>query len=320
MSGSPVIQNGKIVGITGYSTSAFGIGIFAEESYNTLIASSPKKVLNADLSTNPWVYVGKTPVQLYTKGRGIKIYNVEDGYGLMDGDIIICLNNNIITSGANWADKIATLHQDMSTIKLTVLRDDHLVEIILDADQNPCFNNFNHSYVSGSYISMVDEFSKRCACGSNFDLTNMSFDSGIIIDAELLNNMLAVSESNVIGSIDNIGLSYYGTLADFEGTYTDTLYEIAFKDEIKEGEANLLFYFDEFDEYVDYVTVQVEKRDDYLYLTMDEFSFYQFYEVNMPGLPVLQDGKLIGTLVTTVDDTHAIAYYAIDVYQQMMTY
>jgi hypothetical protein len=167
---------------------------------------------------------------------------------------------------------------------------------------------------------MVDEFSKRCACGSNFDLTNMSFDSGVIIDAELLNNMLAVSESNVIGSIDNIGLSYYGTLADFEGTYTDTLYERAFKDEIKEGEANLLFYFDEFDEYVDYVTVQVEKRDDYLYLTMDEFSFYQFYEVNMPGLPVLQDGKLIGTLVTTVDDTHAIAYYAIDVYQQMMTY
>jgi hypothetical protein len=44
-----------------------------------------------------------------------------------------------------------------------------------------------------------------------------------------------------------------------------------------------------------------------------------FNDVNIPGLPIIQNGRLIGVYAATNDDgTKGKAYYAIDVYNEMM--
>ena len=158
-----------------------------------------------------------------------------------------------------------------------------------------------------SAISMIDPISFKYAFG--FSSNDDNVFSGFTIRSSYKQEG---TKKEAIGTISDNGICYYGYIEPFS-YYENGLVEIAFKDEIYDGYASV-YFFDGYNGASPYkiVHVKVEKQDDKLLITPLDNE-----DTNMlliTGAPIFQSGKMIGV----TSDTTSTAYYAIDVYNEMM--
>lgn len=329
MSGSPIIQDGKLIGMNAYYESQGGIAVYACAAYDEVI--NDKVVFYHPLvlsnNSNPYVILGNYCTSMYMKDTGTYITRINgESYGLEVGDKVIAIDDSALIVGTNLTTTIKEKHeQKKSAIEITVIRNNTILDITLNENQNPILSNYNYNVISTGYISMIDPYTFRYAVGAFKNVINTKNPfSGVVwkgvIDLLDGNNPTGVSQNEIVGTITNTGSSAYGFIEPFSYDKTQ-LIEIASIDEIKNGEAFIYIYDGDYKNFLYIVKVFVTKKEGYIQLELntDENIVDSFEECNIGGLPIIQNGKLIGVYATCdKDTTKGKAYYAITVYNEMM--
>ncbi len=330
MSGSPIIQDDKLIGMNGYSDSLGGICIYACSSYEEVTRqlddkSAPFSGGLYSSSLNPLVILGDTCGIFYMKDIGTYITKIEgESYGLEVGDKVIAIDDSMILVGLDLTDTIKRKHEfGINEVKLTIVRNQKIIDIYLSKDQNPILKNFNYNYMKSGYISMVDPITYRYAIGAfkNVIGTKNPF-SGIVWEGFLdidSSTVETTSSKNVIATITNSGCQGYGFIEPFNYR-EERLIEVASRDEVQNGMAAIYIFNPEDKDNFYRLYITIEKKGNYIQISLNDESFVEsFEEVNISGLPIIQNGRIVGVYATMDEDkTQGKAYYAIDVYNEMM--
>ena len=325
MSGSPIIQNDKLIGINAFSYGERSAGVYAQYAYESMIEST---IETEEVYDHPKVILGKAFCLLYTKPFGICIESIsQNEFGLNDGDLIVAIDDKTIFTGTTLSNILNDLNTGTrASIKLTILRDNgELEDVYINNGANIEATNYNNIYMMYGYVSMIDPNSYRYAVGTMRGIHNYaSIISGVSIKSPLSLSYNSIPTSSmghdVVGTIDGYGYQLYGFYEPFNYR-NDLLIEVALKDDIEDGEALLYINIDSYVPLMKTITVNVVKEDDYLRVSLPDNSFVRdlsFISVN--GVPIVQNGRIIGVyaFIDPEDTNSAYAYYAIDVYTEMM--
>lgn len=271
------------------------------------------------------VIPGKQAIYTFTKGSGSQIIEIENKeVGLQAGDIIIAINGEYMDASTT-VDKVIEKCQDFEndTIIITYVRENEVYETTLKKGESLQIKEYNFNNVENGYVAMIDPNTYEYALNNRYrELGGIdTLFTGMAIEAELhfFSNKDAemYSLGNVIGSIVNCSeKGMYGFIEPFNYDKKN-LVEIARKYQVKDGPAIL-----EVKDSQKYNNIKVNLKctKNRIELELQEFyedSLESFKYINISGMPIYQDGKLVGVYVIHTDETHAYAWYAIDVYKEM---
>ena len=123
----------------------------------------------------------------------------------------------------------------------------------------------------------------------------------------------------MIATITNSGCQGYGFIEPFNYR-EERLIEVASRDEVQNGMAAIYIFNPEDKDNFYRLYITIEKKGNYIQISLNDESFVEsFEEVNISGLPIIQNGRIVGVYATMDEDkTQGKAYYAIDVYNEMM--
>ena len=127
--------------------------------------------------------------------------------------------------------------------------------------------------------------------------------------------MLKSLDNDVIGSIISGNKQVCGYFDNLNFS-EDQLIEIAFKEEVADGNAYITCLDNQ------KISVIIKKYDDHIEFKIDENSpsdFRSFENIPYTGMPIIQNGKMIGVYKKAKSTDTGIGYYAIDVYNNMMS-
>lgn len=308
--------------------------------------SNPQNINNSDESSvsNERIKVipGTQGTIDATKTFGGYVNYIENkDYGIKPGDTIIDINGvpTIDNPDINYiVEQQQTSEKD--EIIITYIRDDEFYEVSIPKGVKLGVTTHRDNWIGNGYISMIDPSTSRYAGTAYCELTLYRPNpySGFIIEAwydynSVEQKLTHTSNGEVIGSITNLGKAIYGYMES--ASYDEkNLVEIAFKDEVEDGKAVIILKtYSEFGErtndlssdyyrnpYFNEFNVNLKCEDDEILLNIDDIYIedYNFQGINIPGAPIFQNGRLVGVYCGKKDNANGKAWYAIDVYNEMM--
>ena len=335
MSGSPVIQNGKLIGFNGYGYEDGGLAVYAEVAYEAFIDSYAYESISYtptySQSNHPIVVPGQYPIKFYVKGIGAIVNSINTSkYDIKPGDRILALDNHTVFNSASINELLAWYREyGYSQVEATIERDNKIFEVFIEPSEDLDINCFVYYFINGSAISMIDPFTFRYATGAKtINSQPIEVYSGITVKSSydydpIVYTNTIVSENEVVGTLTDASSCFYGFYEPFNFK-KEGLFEIAFKNEIKNGKATVYLFDGDYGELpVDSMDVMITCENDYLVLecapNINE-RLSTFKSFNIAGTPIIQNGRFVGVLAN-VDESNpskAYGYYAIDVYNEMM--
>lgn len=271
------------------------------------------------------VIPGVQCVRTFYKGFGYTVSSLKNKEtDIQVGDVIISVNGKTIYDYTDVNEVIESAQNtDAEKIVISYIRNEKLYETYIEKGTSLGASTFMFNWITNTYISMVEPKTYRYAVDAenpfkytlNGLFSGFSMESYISLDS--FEDTAVRSLGNVVGSITNSGEKcVYGYMEPF--SYDENkLVEIARRFEVKNSDAIIEFKDDENTIWL--VDVTIEKHDKGINLFLKEDSkFESFYEIDISGLPLYQDGKLVGVYMWCSDSKTAYAWYAIDVYNEMM--
>ncbi len=335
MSGSPVIQNNKIVGFNGYGDGDEALAIYADIAYEALMDSYANESISYtptySASNHPLVFPGQHPVKYFVKGIGAKVDNINTTeYDIKPGDTILAFENETLFNYSSVNELIEWYREyGYSEVELTIERDGKIFEIMIEPTEDLKIDCFVYYYIQADTISMIDPYTFRYAIGGiSIGAQPTTVYSGIALKSEYdydsvtyINTIIANSE--VVGTITDANICYYGFYEPFN-VRSEELFEVAYRNEVKNGPAMMYLFDGNNGELpVDSMEVNIICGKDYITLEpMPSLSsrLETFTSFNIAGTPIFQNGRIVAVManVDENDSSKAYAYYAIDVYNEMM--
>lgn len=330
-SGSPIIQNDKLIGFVCKANNSYNNAYYAETAYNEIMESqknknAPYKITASD-SRHPLVYVSPFPITYVAKGTGAIVQNVSpENLDIKTGDTIIAIDNKTFFNHTSINNALSRLNKDgKSEVELTILRGEHIFEIMVDT-ANTKIESFSYNTSRSGAISMIDPVTYRYAGSAVKDvLYYFNPFSGILVKCKLTREngkQILETTNQVCGTIDSAGYTAYGFLEPFN-IDDEALVEIAEKKEVQNGEA-VIYLFSGNNEISAFNTeyVSLECEDNKIVIKPSEKYTHNrtLEESLLRGSPIYQNGRLVGVYYKTKenDPNTGYAYYAIDVYNEMM--
>ena len=142
MSGSPVIQNNKIVGFNGYGDGDEALAIYADIAYEALMDSYANESISYtptySASNHPLVFPGQHPVKYFVKGIGAKVDNINTTeYDIKPGDTILAFENETLFNYSSVNELIEWYREyGYSEVELTIERDGKIFEIMIEPTED----------------------------------------------------------------------------------------------------------------------------------------------------------------------------------------
>ena len=325
MSGTPIIQNDKLIGFAGYTLYGSEIAIYADSTYYSFIehVTQKEKVIPPE---NPKVILGKTPAIAYIKNFGLVVNEISDeSIGIKANDLVIAIDGLPIYYGLVLQDIINNYNYDEDALKLTILRENEIIDINISQKPDITIKNYAFNYTLPAYVSMIDPSTYRFSAGSiKRSIPDISIFSGSLCDSTFEIHSIVPPTitlgTQVIGTIQDYGYQLYGYMEPF--SYKENqLIEIASINQIEDGHAVLYIYAEQNSTNLFTLDIIIKKSKDHLMLALEEDSpISSFNNIRYAGLPIIQNGKLIGifSFVNSSNPRTAYGYYAIDSYEEMI--
>ncbi|MBR6253485.1 MAG: hypothetical protein IKR04_06600 [Clostridia bacterium] len=312
MSGSPIIQNDKLIGITGYGNELYSYAVYAETAFESVIEYYNENVSDLPISSttnNPVVYSTSFDISIYAKSHGYLVSGIESSKDikLQNGDIIIAINDKGLFSNNDINYLVAKYkNKRKNDCKFTVIRDGKIIDVFVSKRTTFSVDSYDAREPIHCFVSMIEPNTKKFYAESIDD--NMEFTpySGLVMKYNTKDVIGSIISRNkqVCGYFDNLNFS------------ENQLIEIAFKEEVTDGNAYITCLDNQ------KISVIIKKYDDHIEFKIDENSpsvFRSFENIPYTGMPIIQNGKMIGVYKKVKSNDTGIGYYAIDVYNNMMS-
>lgn len=261
----------------------------------------------------------------FIRGLGRQITSVEnEDSELKVGDIIYSVNGKTLYCYDDVVE-IVDGYQENEFIDISYVRDSILYDSVVNKKTLTKAKFYNYRNAEYGAVSMIEPKTMRYAFNARKEngVQIKNFFSGIVVEALYSltysgDDGHIYSNGNVIGSITDFGeKSLYGYIepTNYNEEY---LVEIAHKHQVKNGKAVIEVCDFENNNFL--VEVVLKCEDDKINVTIEGNSNLEtFANIGIRGLAIFQDGKMVGVFAGGVDEKHAYAWYAIDVYNEMMS-
>ena len=315
----------------------------------SLLGMIPLKAVQAEIVEDQWVYVSGTPVGLYMETQGILIvdtWEITNEKGIIEepaanivqpGDYILEINGKGISRKKELISEIEKCGGE--EVELLVNRKGEEIPISLE----PVFTQ-DEEYKLGIWVrdntqgigtlTYIDQEGKFGALGHGISDTDtgelLDVSGGELYQAQIisiirgkqgtpgeLSGYIEYEEDKKIGTIEkNTDIGIFGKLFSGMEPLGEKV-KIGYKQEVKEGKAQILMELEGEPEYYDIEITEIygsqqDPNKSFQILVTDPALLAKTGGIvqGMSGSPILQDGKLIGA-VTNVFVQDAAKGYAI---------
>lgn len=334
MSGTPILQNGKLIGFVTGTIEETNYGEYAEIAYDRLqnqmrMQNSLVKRQKLRIKEEPQVLLAETGGIYDIRQDGATIVSSEqEEIPLQKGDIVVAINDQVVECYDDLCQIVTWWQtQTQDEIVVSYLRKGSLKQATIPRDAKFQVATKNRNLLADSYLTMIDPETFHYAGGKseNEEASPANTQFGIVLDAMYTWNVNEpieyTSHGNVLATVTKVGeKGTYGYILPRSYEEQD-LVSIASKTEVTSGEAMLDIPSHGYTGQRIKRKVQLECQEKEIRVTLleEENGNNNMEYYFLQGLPIFQNGKLVAILHDVLEDNSAMAWYAMDVYEEMMT-